>query len=159
MSSDSLSYLNILNCDLGHFDLSFLTGFHQLYLLSITNVSSIEKARWDLLPSLTFLNHFEIKLEKELQNDFNEWARKLRPLSNGLTPFICHAGVDDEAVDRLVQWLLNSSVETLKHLELQHTRLSRIPPGISHFQNLAEKITITCNESEINMYWRKIPSS
>ena len=150
MSSNYLRQLQIENCDLGRLDLSFLSEFENLDKLYIINPSSIEKANWYLLPSLPVLIRFYIQIDKELQNNWNKWVQKLPPLTNGLQVFENNAGVDDDTADRLVQWLLNSSVETLQHLELQNTKLTRIPPGISNFENLGGLI-ITCKDSEIKV--------
>ena len=149
-SSNFLLELNIRNCDLGRLDLSFLFGFENLVTMNFTYPSSIEKANWNFLPSLPVLTNFEIEIHRELQNDWNEWVQKLQPLTNGLEKFICNCGVDDKTADRLVQWLVNSSAATLNNLELRETKLTRVPQGISNFQNLMI-LKITCNDSEIKV--------
>ena len=149
-SSDYLREIIISNCDLGRLDFSFLIGFDLLNFLKIRNPSSIEKANWNLLPSLPSLIQLEITNYKELNNNWNDWTQALRPLTNGLNRLICYASVDDEAADRLVQWLLNSSATTLQRLELRQTKMTKIPPGISNFRNLATELIITCSDSEMN---------
>ena len=146
------SRLKIENCDLGRLDFSFLIGFRQLDALMIANSSSMEKANWEILPLLPQLMQIIIRNDNPLiQNDWNKWIQKLPPLTNGLITFICYGGVDDEAADRLVQWLLSSSAATLEHLEMQQTKLTQIPQGISNFENLIDILIITCNKSEIKV--------
>ena len=151
LSSNVLKYLTIWNCDLTHLDFAFLNGFDKLFEITIMNPSNIEKAKWDLLPALPLLTKFKITIEKDWtrrRNDWKEWVQKLQPLTNGLTRFVSYAEFDNEVADRLVQWLLNSSVATLNYLEMRQTKLTLIPPKISDFQNLDDLI-ITCKNSEI----------
>ena len=146
-SSNSLQNLVIYNCDLSRLDFSFLTGFDQLLGLGIVNPTSIFNLTLPPLPSL-------LKLAIIVWNEnwnWNEWTQILHPLTNGLHEFTFIAGVDDEAANRLVQWLLNSSATTLQRLELLQTKITKIPQGISNFENLFDRLIITCNESEIKV--------
>ena len=150
-NSSVLEKLNIFNCDLGRLDFSFVAEFRKLRYMMINNASNIEKAKWNQFLILPKYVQLEIRNDKELQNNWNEWVRKLGPLTNGLEKFKCYAGFDDEPADLLVQWLLNSSVATLWHLELQKTKITKIPPGISNFQYIAYDLRITCDDSEIKV--------
>ena len=144
--------LTIWNCDLSHLNFSFLIGFAKLSHIHIINPTSIEMANWEYLPPLPSLIELEIRDDNGvIQNDWNGWTLKLPPLTKGLETFICYGGVDDEAADRLVQWLLNSSATTLQLLDMFQTKLTRIPPEISNFENLIQKLRITCKDSEIKV--------
>ena len=146
-----LKQLNIWNCDLGRLDFSFLTGFNQLRVFKVFNATNIEKANWNLFPPLPSLKELEFQIDRELQNNLNAWALKLPPLTNGIRKLVLFASVHDDEADHLVHWLLKSSVATLQHLELQQTKLTRIPPRISQFENLIDSLIITCDDSEINV--------
>ena len=156
LSSKTLRELCIINCDLEHLNFSFLTGFNQFRVLKIKNPSNIEKVKWNHLSLLPNLKELEITINEELQNDWNEWNNwnawtlQLRSLTNRLEKFTCYAGVDDEAADRLLQWLLNSSVKSLEFLEMNQAKITRIPPGISKFQYLID-LKISCNDTKIKM--------
>ena len=152
-SSESLKHFQICNCNLGRFNFSFLTGFDRLMSVIIENPTNIEKANWNSLSSLLALDELEIIIDNKefIQNNWNEWALQLPPLNKELKKFVCHGGVDDEAADRLAQWLLNSSATILEHLEFRETKLTRIPPGISNFENLVSHLIISCKDSEIKV--------
>ena len=149
ITRNSAQYLWIEHCDLSGLDFSFLTGFNQLQELIILHPSNIGKAKWDLLPPLPALQHLYID-DGEFSNN-TEWAKKLPPLVHGLSEIhlIGMGMARYEIVESIFQWLLISSSETLKILEISSWHnLTRLPSQLPLFPNL-NHFKIDCSNFEI----------
>jgi len=118
-------------------DLSFLSGFNQLTKLVLGNINNIQHC----LSSLPPLPHL-IKLEVVYCSGMNE-LYILPTLTNGLMTVKFHGSEDkDEAynndtVDRIMDWLLLSSANTLKEMGIAYmNQVTRVPHQISSFKAL-----------------------
>ena len=146
-TKNSTEFFLIFECDLRRFDFSFLAGFNKLLSLSIINASHVERARWIGMSALPVLEMLEISSDET--TDWNKWSNHLPKLTNGLVEVELLDGfgfIGDEIADRIVQWLLDSSIETLANFRMLGTALSRIPTNLSLFKQLAI-IIFSCRKS------------
>ena len=121
---------NILmeHCDLSRLNFTFLDGFSQLKRLSIDHSSNVGMADWGSLPPLPSLQHLFIKDDETNPN--NSWPDNLSPLKFGIFElFLVGMGFSgDEMAYRIVQWLHQSSAETLTYVKFKNWgNLTRIP--------------------------------
>ena len=141
------------NIDCSLLDLNFLSGFDQLIELVFFNIWNIDYCL-PSLPSLPSLKKFETKS----CSGFNE-LNNFPPLTNGLTQVIfsgsenlthsSHSYLDrllnDTTVDRIMNWLLISSANTLDTLAMIYMRpITKVPSRIPSFKALQE-LYLYCN--------------
>jgi len=131
--------INVIDCTL--LDLSFLSGFNQLTKLLLANIHNIQHCL-SSLPSLPRL----IKLVFEHCSGMNElYAFPI--LTNGLrdfrfrtddgSKFQSNKNINDETVDRFMDWLLLSSSNTLEEMEITYmNQVTRVPHKIASFKAL-----------------------
>ena len=146
-SLETLQRMYINNCDLSRLKFDFLAGFDKLQVLHIQTSSNVGKARWNDLPPLPILKYLKIGTTKPA--DWNEWAINLPTLVNGLMVIVLTGGsLGNDATNSIMQWLLESSLETLEQIEMLGTQLTRIPRQLSYFKRLSG-VTIGCRGSNI----------
>ena len=148
-SRNSLRSIAFLGCDLNGWDFSFLTGFNQLKILRLEYPSNIGKPQWrtvEIIPSLVSLH-----LDAENPDCWTDWINNGPRFINGLKEAIFTANcLEDELTDQIVQYLLDSSAQTLMKLELWDVGVTRIPPAISSFTKL-EHFHLSCMDPQIEM--------
>jgi len=130
-------YLDYIDCTL--LDFNFLMGFDKLNILFFRNVWNIQFC----LPSLPSLPSLTV-----LRIDFCSGLDELRifpVLTNGLRDFqvrgfendILERIFTDETVDRILDWILLSSSDTLEELGIVNsTQVTRVPHQIPSFKAL-----------------------
>jgi len=137
------SYTNqfkIKTIDCTHLNLGFLSGFDKLTYLDLTNIFNIQYCLPGLppLPNLNYL-HMRYCTGMDHLNIFPA-------LTNGLKGFSLTGDVyqinlfttyNDDTVERIIDWLLLSSANTLKDLGITDMkRMARIPNKIGSFKAL-----------------------
>ncbi len=131
--------LNHIDCTL--MDLNFLSGFDKLYKLVFTNVWNIQFCL-PSLPSLPRLSVLRLVYCSGL-NEFNTFPILLNGLKDfqlyGFENDITERIFTDKTVDRILDWVLLSSSDTLEELTIVNsTQLTQVPRQISSFKALKE---------------------
>lgn len=123
--------LKLAYCDLSTLDFSFLEEFTQLEILHITHSVSVHQADWS---SLTRLPKFSTLYIESCR--INGWTKfpKLASVLRKMSLF--WDDIDDSTMDRILDWLLSTSSETLQELYITLNALTRFPVKISSFKNL-----------------------
>lgn len=136
-SAEHTTGLWIDGCDLTLFDFTFLTGFDRLEDLRIYWSSNVHRAEWANQPILPSLSQLTINNCPGL----NDWTR-FPLLAKGLNGFYLHGALDvqDEAMDRILNWILRSldTDVTLRNLDISGNALTRIPRAIASFRSLVD---------------------
>lgn len=134
-SADYTVELYLRSCDLAQMDLTFLTGFIKLDSIRMARCANIHRIRWDTMPDLPRLS----KLEMLSCKDLNQWTNFPRPrlLKAGFYEMKLNlARMEDETVDRILDWVLKHSADSLHKLEMSESSLTRIPKQLSSFTKL-----------------------
>ena len=122
-SKNTTENISINNCDLTGLDFGFLSGFDQLSLTYFSGLSNIGAANWNSFPSLPNLNELTIYKSAGL----NEWTGFPR-LTRGLDRlYIQECDIQDAAMDRVLNWIAQSSADTLHTLEIEVNYLTTVP--------------------------------
>ena len=153
-SKNSTTLLTITRCDLEKLDFSFLKGFHRLEKIEITNPFNIGKADWGRFPSLPALQTLFINDGNPSDLNGSRWVDNLPSLHNGLS-HVTFQGIGfsgDEVADRLTQWLIDYSIETLQTISIQNWfSLTRLPRRLfSSFKQLL-CIDFSCGNYKIDV--------
>lgn len=120
-------------CDVSRLEFSFLEGFENLFDLSIDFSFNIHLARWISLPKLPSLSWMGFVQSTGL-DDWSEFP----VLVNGLTFIDLQTNwIGDDAMDRITQWALRYSYQSLETLWIFNNALNKIPENISNFEKLA----------------------
>ena len=124
--------LDGIGCNFDGLDFHFLSGFNNLTSLSIYNSANLEKANWTTLPPLASLNTLSIYNSDGLNN----WA--IFPnTSQGLTNlYLQSSSIQNDPMDRILNWTLEHSTDTLKTLYIDNNHLTNIPRQIPNFKQL-----------------------
>ena len=120
----------IANFDITFLNFSFLSGFHQLNTLHITNSTHFHLHGLPPLPNLVALSCTNI-------TGLNEW-NDFPILINGIEQLeIDDSNLNDESADRILHWIVSgSSSKTLGWIDLRRNSLTRIPRPIKDFKRL-----------------------
>ena len=134
-SKNYAKYFEISFCDASGLNFKFLQGFNKLLNLSFYSISNVHLAAWDSFPILLEMHTLEITNSKGL----DKWTQ-FPDAIKGLSYFeLIGNEIGDAAMDRILQWILNSSpyaVFDLRHLKMKMSGLTRIPRLLSTFRNL-----------------------
>ena len=132
-SIDTASSIYFSNCDMSRLDFQFLAGFFQIIDINFREMSNFGLANWASLPIFPSLNEIYIQRSTGL----NEWMT-LPPLAKGLNFLNLYGNdIQDEAMDRILNWTLQYSADTLQYLYLSENDMTRIPrQQFVQFQNL-----------------------
>lgn len=135
-SYDVLTTLEIANCDLTKTDFSFLSGFFRLDKLTFTSCSNLHVMFPSTLPSLGSLTDLAIHRSYDLRE-----LTTFPTLSKGLKAFRLYgnaetSALNDPAVGRILDWVLESSAGSLETLQLNYNVLTEVPAQISRFKAL-----------------------
>ena len=147
----SIEFLSIKDCDMNRSDFTFvLKGIKKLKEFKIHHSSNVNlMTDWGRLPLLPPME--KLFIEDENINPNKSWTYNLPPLKCGLSKLsLIGVGFSgDETADRILQWLHQSSAETLKHVELINwSNLTRIPRRLSSYKNF-DRLEIICNNFEM----------
>jgi len=131
--------INIIDCTL--LDLGFLSGFEKLTKLVFSNIRNIQHC----LPSLPPLPRL-IELHFEHCSGMNEYyhfpaltngLKKFRFANDDRTKILSNKNINDETVDRIMDWLLLSSANTLEEITTTYINQgTRVPHKIASFKVL-----------------------
>ena len=126
--------IKVKGCDLSGFNFSFLKHFCRLEALRFTKNANFHRAAWITFPPLPALHYFQV-----LNMQLDQWAH-FPVLVNGLKTVDLGGNlIGNEAMDRILQWLLDSpSAKTLNVLNIVHTLLTEVPQKITSFKNFLE---------------------
>lgn len=128
-------------CDLSSLTWTFLAGFERLDTLWILSSNNVHRIQWTTLPVLPFLSALKIRDSQGL----NEWI-SFPHLANGLKEvYLGSNGLDDRGINRILNWLLKSSEETVKSLSLDGNGLTSLPAQIPFFARL-EDLDVSYNK-------------
>ena len=134
---DIIQYVFMLNCNFDQMDFTFLNGSENLSSMALMLITNIHLANWaSSMPPLPALTEIFISYCSEL----NAWDN-FPELVNGLINLIVYsngANLSDEGLDRILQWVLNSSADTLLRLDVHDNALTYVPQQIraESFRNL-----------------------
>ena len=133
-SENITNVMSIVACDLSALDYLFLNGFHQLKTLAIDWAVNVHLANWTTLPPLSGLKILNITNSEGL----NKWIHKYPELVSGLIEFkLISCNIGDVVLDRMLQWLQNSSSNALEVLYLKNNTLTKIPQQLPFFKKLS----------------------
>ena len=122
-------------CDISRLSFNFLTGFVQITSILFSTTKHVDQANWASFPtSLPSLETFSISSSTGL----NEWTI-FPKLSRGLSRLSLHSNeIQDAAMDRIINWTVAYSVDTLESLGIESNNLTNIPSKlqISSFPKL-----------------------
>ena len=125
----------ISGCDLSQLDFAFLQGFDKLTVLQITYSSNIHLSGFFQLPNLANLELLDI----DTCTGLNDETMSFPVLYNGLTALaLTGNGLDDDAMSRALETILESSAEKLEILTINQNPLTKIPDQIKEFTALSE---------------------
>ena len=131
--------ISIYGCNFKDFDFNFLGHFKQLEILKFKFIFDFNVANWSTFPSMLHINRLEVLLCSPL----NEWKQfpilKIGLYEILLSGFYRNIEINDEAMERILQWILESpTANTLERLEIHHNALTRVPLQIVSFKNLRD---------------------
>jgi len=131
--------INMIDCSL--LDLDFLSGFDELTELGLYNIYNIQHCLSNLpyLPRLTKLSFKHCAGMNELYNfpALVNGLRDFRFQNDDITKFQSTQIINDETVDRIMDWLLLSSTNTLEEISIIYmNQVTRVPQKIASFKAL-----------------------
>ena len=114
---------DLMKCDTSLLDFNFLSGFDRLGSLMFSSMSNFDRANWMSLPPLRNLENFYIDSSTAL----NEW-KTLPQLTKGLNQLYLKSNeIQDEAMDRILNWTVQYSAETLQELGIDGNNITQFP--------------------------------
>jgi len=133
--------INIIDCT--YLDLGFLSGFDQLTQLNLFNINNIQHC----LPSLSSLPRLTSLYIRHCSgmNEFYNFPALINGLKHfsilnydgPTTEFHSNLIINDETVDRIIDWLLLSSDNTLEEMEIANmNQVTFVPHKIASFKAL-----------------------
>ena len=131
-SKNTTQSIHFYGWDMSRFDFQFLSGFKQITSITFYFMSKVDKANWASFPILESLISFSITKSTGL----NEWTT-FPPLAQGLGVLHLSSNeINDEAMDRILNWAIKYSSDTLITLLLVSNNLTHLPSQLSHFPKL-----------------------
>ena len=119
----------IISFDLHWLNFSFLTDFNKLNTLYIKDCDNFHLHNLPFLPALETINIIDCK-------NLSDW-KNFPILINGLKRLeLSGDWLSDGVIDGILEWIIKSSNETLRKLELENNCLTRIPPTLKSFSRL-----------------------
>ena len=113
-------------------DFQFLSGFDQISEIDFSWSSNVNKADWTSFPPLSSLDYFKMVGSRGL----NEWTA-FPKIAKGLTLLYMYSdNIQDEAMNRILNWAVKYSADTLEILLIHENDLTEIPRQIASFQRL-----------------------
>lgn len=132
LTTQTTNLVYLSGCDLRELDWVFLKDFQQLKTLEIYTSSNVHVS-FSTLPELPSLN----KLEFFSCDGVNELTSFPRLISGSLKHIsIYHSQLNDDAAGRILDWILQSSSETLPYIGFAWNSLTKIPSQICSFTAL-----------------------
>ena len=123
-SKDFTEFIKLAEMVMDGFDFTFMTGFSRLVSTQIARPSNIISADWTSWPLLPSLESFSIFQSKGGLNDWTTFPR----LSRGLNRLdLSYNEIQDEAMDRILNWTVQYSADTLQELWVTDNDLAKIP--------------------------------
>ena len=131
-SKNSLQMMTTYHCDLARFNFDFLTGFDELNRIDIYYSTSVQLAGWATMPPLPGLLNLGIVESGNL----NAWI-SFPNLVKGLDfVYLLDDGITDATMERILDWVLLSSRNSLTGLSVNQNALTRVPPQVASFSQL-----------------------
>ena len=131
-SKNTTVSLDLNYCDMSQLGFDFLSEFSQLTSITFSNMSNVGLANYTSLPPLLGLTELHITSSTGL----NEW-KAFPQLSDGLKSLYLQSNeIKNEAMDRILKWAAEYSVETLEHLRIDDNDLTIIPEQVHIFSKL-----------------------
>ena len=122
-SKNTIQSLSFQNVDMNGFDYQFLSGFNQLKSAELGYLRNVDKANWASFPSLPRLQSLDFYFSTGL-NDWTTFPRLARGLSS---LYLQVTDIQDEAMNRILNWAAQYSADTLEELWLTENDLTQIP--------------------------------
>ena len=122
-------------CDMSRLDFRFLTGFAELGSIKFWKMSKVGLANWATIPPLPNLDSFYITSSTGL----NEWTTFPSKFitHQGLNTLSLYANeIEDETMDRILNWTLQHSANTLENLDISGNNVKKVPRQIPSFYKL-----------------------
>jgi len=132
---NATTYIGINTCDLSQLNWSFLNGFNILAQVTVGSSSNLHQTFSSLpeLPNLKVLDFYSCS------GGLNEWT-EFPNLVRGLDAFYLwfSTQLSDEAMSRILDWILISSSKTLQKLSIFANDLKNFPKEIQLFQGIGK---------------------
>ncbi len=131
--------INIIDCTL--LDLSFLSGFDKLTKLHFNNIYKIQHCLPSLPPLFRLITLYISHCSgmNELYNFpvLTNGLKDARFSNDDISKFHSNKIINDETLDRIIDWLLLSSANTLEEMSVIYmNQLTQVPIKISTFKAL-----------------------
>lgn len=123
--------LKIAKCNLKRLDFAFFNGFSQVEKLIIVDSVNVHQIDWrSFVPSPRF---YSLEIQRCRLNAWKTFPR----LNVGLENVMLYStDIGDATMDRTLNWLINTSSETLQDLSTPRGSVRHFPTKISLFKNL-----------------------
>ena len=133
-SKQLIEFLYVDECDVGQLNFNFLAGFDKLWVIAFTHTQNNHLANWTIMPPLC--NLASLYIRNATRNDLNQWTQ-FPNLTRGLHD-LCLDGneINDVEIDRILNWTLKTSANSLEYLSLERNNLTKIPRQISLFTKI-----------------------
>jgi len=142
-SNNTLETLDMWWFDTVGLEFKFLTGFKKIYDLEFFYVNNLNP-NLPALPALTRLVFTSSDLNEAFQSDSGILESEI-----GLsTLYALNCDLDENSLTKMLGWVLPSSNQTLKYLNINGNRLESIPSQLSSFQTL-QSINVYSNQVEL----------
>lgn len=133
--------------DMSRLDFFFMEGFQNVYLLWFAEDINLNRC----LPTLPFLPALT-DLYFASSSGLNETSLLLEDTQlSGLTNFWAYScNLDEETADQLLLWMLPSSKQTMKYLNIGSNKFTSLPSHLADFQSL-ENIDVSFNRVNLDI--------
>lgn len=130
---NATTYIGINTCDLSQLNWSFLNGFNILAQITIGSSSNLHQT-FSSLPELPDLKVLDFYSCSGGLNDWTEFPNLVRGLDAFYLWFSTQ--LSDEAMSRILNWILVSSSRTLQKLSIFANDVKSFPKEIQLFQGI-----------------------
>lgn len=133
-TKQSTNRFEINHCDLSKLNLTFLADFNEITSFNLINSTHVHLA----LPSLPKLRNLTSWFGISYCSGLNELRDYPPPLAAGLgVLYLTKSEMNDDAMDRMLDWILSSSKDTLWAIHMNDNHLTRMPKQLSSFTQLS----------------------
>jgi len=122
-SQNLMNEMYLRDCDMNQLNFDFLSGFDKVWHIGFQSMSNVGQANWASLPQLPSF----ISLYIDRSNGLNEWSA-FPQLARGLTYlFFRENDIQDDAMNRILNWTIQYSANTLERISIEGNELTQIP--------------------------------
>ena len=122
-SKDTTQQIDISYCLMNRLDFEFMSGFNRVTETHFSGMSYVNLANWTSFPELPNLDQFSIFSSKGL-NDWTTFPKLVKGLSY---LSLSYNAIQNDAMDRILNWTVQYSADTLQELYIDQNDLTTIP--------------------------------